>query len=208
VALAALLACGPDAEPPIDAADLPPAPDGPAALKRVYRNLSGFAFPTALAQPPGDPEHWYLLEQEGRVRRFRNDSRVSEAPVVLDITSRIVGPDRDWEAGLLGIAFHPRFASNRQVFLFYTAQSETSPVGSKIVLSRFSHPAGANAIDVDSERVLLELECGVLSYNAGTLVFGPDGMLYVSVGQNVARERSCAWTSMQARPMASRRTIP
>lgn len=174
--------------PPLDADRLPPMPEGPAGFRPAFERLPELRYPTEMQQAPGDPDHWYVLEQEGRVRRFRDDPDADQAPVVLDLSERVVGPDRDWESGLVGLAFHPRFESNRQLYLFYSTPSTESPVGARVVVSRFLLPEGADAIDPASEHELLTIQSHHLSYNGGTLRFGPDGMLYISSGQNILSE--------------------
>jgi glucose/arabinose dehydrogenase len=174
--------------PPLDADRLPPLPDGPAGFRPAFERLPALEYPTEMIQAPGDPEHWYVLEQAGRVRRFRDDPTVEDAALVLDIADRVVGPDENWESGLVGLAFHPGFESNRHLYLFYSTPSTESPVGSRIVVSRFLLPDDSASIDPASEVEVLSIQARHLSYNGGTLRFGPDGYLYIGSGQNILSE--------------------
>jgi glucose/arabinose dehydrogenase len=106
----------------------------------------------------------------------------------LDLRSRIVPlmPGFD-ERGLLGLAFHPRYASNGRFFVFYSAPLRAgAPAGfdttSTIAEFRVS-AANPNRADPGSERILLQVDKPQFNHNAGTLLFGPDdGYLYISVG--------------------------
>lgn len=175
----------PGATGPPPESEIPPPPSGPVALKPVFTRLPTLDQPTALLQAPGDTSRWWVLEQPGRLRTFESRADADAAPVALDIRDKVLGPEYNWEAGLVGLAFHPRFADNGRLYLFYTAPSASSGVGSKIVLSRFELLPDRSAVDPGSETVILTRECGHPSYNGGTVVFGPDGLLYVGMGQNV-----------------------
>jgi uncharacterized repeat protein (TIGR03806 family) len=128
----------------------------------------------ALLQAPDDATRWYLVTQPGVVHRFGVDGGAAE--VVLDISARLALAA---EAGLLGMAFHPDFASNGEVFVSYTAP------GGKVFasrISRFRSSDGGRTIDPATEEVLLELEQPYSNHNGGDLAFGPDGYLYFGFG--------------------------
>ena len=114
-----------------------------------------------------------VLTQAGRVWRVSLNDTFAPA-IYGDLEGRVIG-DRGNEEGLLGIAFSPGFSTDRRVYLFYTAGSPK-----RNVLSRFLAPD--DAIDMSSEEVLLEIPQPFSNHNGGQLAFGPDGMLYVAVG--------------------------
>lgn len=142
------------------------------SLTRAFPSLT-FSQPTALVQRPGDDARWYLLEKGGRVLTFTPQDPAPS--VALDIRDRVESAPS--EAGLLGIAFHPDFASNRQLFLSYTAPG--SPLVSRI--SRFTSADG-RTIDPASEEILLTLNQPFANHNGGQIAFGPDGFLYIGFG--------------------------
>ncbi len=146
-------------------------------LTRVFKNIS-IKSGVDLVQAPGDATHWYLATQPGLVHRFSADGGGAE--VVLDLSAQVVLAS---EAGLLGIAFHPDFASNGEVFLSYTAMG--GPVFSSTI-SRFHSSDGGRTIDPASEEVVLSLDQPYSNHNGGDLAFGPDGYLYFGFGDGGA----------------------
>ncbi len=130
--------------------------------------------PLYLLQAPSDAEHWYIIEQPGRVLRFSGNG--ADAAVVLDIRDRVDdGPN---EAGLLGLAFHPDFAANGQVFISYTGNDG----GLESRISRFQAADGGASIDAGSETVLLRQPQFAGNHNGGWIGFGPDDFLYIAFG--------------------------
>jgi glucose/arabinose dehydrogenase len=173
--LPAIAACGGGGGS--DSAATPPSDPPPSPLSvvvnRAFPALT-FAQPLAMVQPPGDSGRWFLAEQGGRVLVFPNQPAAAAATVAVDLTDRVVSGG---EAGLLGIAFHPRFADNGEVFLSYTAAG--NPLVSRI--SRFLSP-DRTTIDPASEQILLTLDQPFANHNGGHILFGPDGFLYAGFG--------------------------
>ena len=147
-------------------------------LTRKFPNLN-LEQPIALLQIPGDNTKWYAVEKAGRVRVFDNDNAVSVASMFIDISARVdSGPN---EAGLLGMAFHPDFTNNGEVFLSYTAT-----IGGDLVsrVSRFLRVG--NTLDPGTEEILLSLTQPFSNHNGGQINFGPDGYLYIGFGDGGA----------------------
>ncbi|HEX9778525.1 MAG TPA: PQQ-dependent sugar dehydrogenase [Geopsychrobacteraceae bacterium] len=172
-----LPACGggSGAAPPVGApqAGTPPA----IALEPAFAGLA-VQQPLLLLPDPGPPGRWFLLERSGRVLRFV-DEAVPAPAVVLDITSQI---DTTGEGGLLGMAFHPRFSANGQVFLSYTTAPANPGAVLESRLSRFVSSDGGLSFDPASEEILLRLDQPFSNHNGGHIVFGPDGLLYFGLG--------------------------
>ncbi|MCP5053383.1 MAG: PQQ-dependent sugar dehydrogenase [bacterium] len=140
----------------------------------VFVNLI-FNNPVAMVQAPGDDTRWFVVEQAGRVLVFENTPSVSAASVFIDITNRVINGG---EAGLLGIAFHPDFASNGQVFLSYTGLN----FGLQSRISRFTSSDGGLTLNPASETVLLTLAQPFSNHNGGHILFGPAPNHYLFIG--------------------------
>jgi glucose/arabinose dehydrogenase len=134
------------------------------------RVASGLRSPLDLQSAPGDRERLYVVEQDGRIQIVRN-GQVSSSPF-LDIAGRI---SSGGERGLLGLAFHPQFATSRRFFVNYTdPQGDTR-------IAEFRAPS-ADQADPQSERQLLFVAQPFPNHNGGGLAFGNDGMLYIGLG--------------------------
>jgi len=148
-------------------------------VQRVLPSLS-LKRPLQVVQAPGDDERLFILEQSGRVLTVkRGDREAKRGEVFLDIRKRV--NDRNNEEGLLSMAFHPDFAKNREFFLYYTAEPPK-----RSVLSRFKASDDGSIGLPDTEDVLLTIEQPYWNHNGGTVCFGPDGMLYLGVGDGGA----------------------
>lgn len=126
----------------------------------------------------------FVLEQRGRVHVIK-DGALLDTPF-LDLPAALAG-----ERGLLGIAFHPDFETNQQIYFYYTTE-EGGTARNRI--SRFT--ADGDVAQAGSEEVLVELDpLSTIFHNGGAMAFGPDGMLYVAVGDNVQTGTSQSFTS-------------
>jgi glucose/arabinose dehydrogenase len=166
-----------------DGFQAPPDPDPPSptepppiAIQQAFTQLS-FNQPLAMLQAPDDDTAWYVVERPGTIRAFPNTSNASMAEVELfaTLTDRVnSGPG---EAGLLGMAFHPEFETNGEVYLSYT---RGTPLES--VIARFVIDSATGNLDTSSEEVLLTVPQFAGNHNGGNLAFGPDGFLYAGFG--------------------------
>jgi uncharacterized repeat protein (TIGR03806 family) len=162
---------------------LPPAPPTYGyALTNAFGDLR-FTNPTALASPPGEANRLFIVEQIGVVAVITNLAAPTRT-VFLDLTARVSGGIGGQEQGLLGLAFHPGYATNGFFFLYFTASATTTAgSGRHQVLSRFRVSANTpHAADPGSEVTLLTMFDEHSDHNGGDLHFGPDGYLYVSLG--------------------------
>lgn len=193
---ALLLACSADKADPTETADTAPAPavrptnttcfapDPPATavaaeFVTAYPNLE-FERGVQALQRPGDGSRWYVVEQDGEIWTWdAADTDVSDPELFLDIGDRVEdGPN---EAGLLGMAFHPDFATNGEYFLSYTADGvDGDPLLSTV--SRFVSPDSAVVGGEDSEEILLQIAQPYNNHNGGAILWGPDDRLYLSFG--------------------------
>lgn len=138
---------------------------------------AAFDFPIALQAPAGDPR-LFILERRGRIRiQFPDGSRTQ----FLDFTARV--PSVASERGALGLAFHPDYATTGTFYVFYNAApTGACGPGSCSTVSEFRVSANPDAADPASERILFQTWHSQGNHNGGWIGFGPDGFLYVSIG--------------------------
>ncbi len=149
-------------------------------LKPAWTN-SVFQRPLWLCESPDGTKRLFLVEQRGRILILPKDRTDTNAVVFFDITER--RPQQDNEEGLLGFAFHPQFKVNGKVYVYYS-----HPVAPRhSIVSEFTvSKDDANKLDSTSERVLLEIPQPYGNHNGGVTLFGPDGMLYIGLGDGGA----------------------
>lgn len=133
----------------------------------VQTIITNVEIPWSLAFAPDG--RLFFTERPGRVRIFQNGQLLSAPALVVDDV-RAVG-----EGGLMGLAFHPQFAINRYVYLLYTANTPGGPVNR---LARYRETNNTLA----DRAVLLERMAAAGNHNGGRIRFGPDGMLYLTMG--------------------------
>jgi glucose/arabinose dehydrogenase len=159
--LLAVAACddGPsDGEPPGDA-DI-----------RLQRVVEGLQSPVHLAAPAGDPR-LFIVEQPGRIRIVENGGLLPTP--FLDIRAKV---GSGGERGLLSVAFHPQYAQNRTFFVNYTdLQGHTR-------VERYRASADRNVADPASAELVIAIEQPFANHNGGQVAFGPDGRLYIGMG--------------------------
>lgn len=128
----------------------------------------------------------FVVSQYGTVHVFPNDPRTDAMATFLDIRDRVEYKDRENEEGLLGLAFHPQYRTNGQLFVYYTRKA-TRQNPHLSIISRFRvSPDDPNRADPNSEEVLMQIKQPYWNHNGGTIVFGPDGYLYVGLGDGGA----------------------
>ena len=139
---------------------------------RLRRVASGLSSPVGVTGARDGSRWLYVVEQDGFVRIFRGGEL--RARPFLDVSDRTEGGG---EQGLLGLAFHPSYATNRRLFVNYTDLNGDTVVAEFRRTRR--HPL---LVRRRSERVLLRVDQPFPNHNGGALAFGPDGMLYVALG--------------------------
>ena len=148
-------------------------------VQRLFPNIK-LRRPVQAVQAPGDDKHLYVLEQAGRVMRLDlTKPDATEAEVWMDIREQVNSAGN--ELGLLSIVFDPKFSDTHQFFLYYTADK---PLRSE--LTRFDVAPATGMPVLKSAKVFLEVKQPYSNHNGGTVLFGPDGMLYLSLGDGGA----------------------
>jgi glucose/arabinose dehydrogenase len=154
-------------------ATLPPLPSGPDALA-LELVASGFSDPTAITHAGDGSGRLFVVERGGRIRIVNPDGSVSAQPF-LDISSRVL--TSGLEQGLLGLVFHPSYATTGRFFVNYTRQ----PDGANMI-AEFLVSSSPDVADPASERALIGIADPAPNHNGGGLAFGPDGYLYIALG--------------------------
>ena len=152
-------------------------PAGPEYhLVEAFPNLT-FRRPTDLQSPRDGTNRLFVVEQDGVIRMFQNRPEEKNSTVFLDLRAR-VNKDGN-EMGLLGLAFHPQFKEHSVFFVDYTATKMTRRITR---VSRFAVSKYPNAADAASEETVIEIGQPYSNHNGGQVAFGPDGMLYIALG--------------------------
>jgi len=145
-------------------------PPGPAVgLELVVEDLSDPLYATHA----GDgSKRLFIVEQAGIIRVLQPGGTVPT--VFLDITTKVLGRD---ERGLLGLAFHPQFPNNRRFFVNYTRRPDGATV-----IAEYRASGSSPILAEPNESVLLTIPQPFANHNGGMIEFGPDGFLYIGVG--------------------------
>ena len=144
-------------------------------VERVFPNLT-FENLTNLVQMNDDSGGFIVTEQKGMVYYFLNNHDVEDANLLLDISDRV--SNKHNEEGLLGVALSPNFKVDRALYIYYSAAKPRRSVLSRFVLldeSRLS-------VRSSTETIILDIPQPYGNHNGGQLSFGPDGYLYIGVG--------------------------
>lgn len=129
--------------------------------------------PVEITASPTNDNRLFVVQQSGTVR-ILNTNGTFEATNFLTITDRV---NFSGEMGLLGLAFHPDFATNRYFYVYYNRAGRT------ITVSRFTaNSANPNTADPASEKIMMSIPKNNTNHNGGSIHFGADGYLYISTG--------------------------
>lgn len=142
-----------------------------------------FHRPIVLTHAGDGSDRIFLATQHGVVHVFPNDPKVGKTKIFLDISKKVQYADKTNEEGFLGLAFPPHYRKTGEFYVFYTPR-EAKLVN---VLSRFRvSKDDPDRADPASEEVLLRIQRPFWNHDGGTLAFGPDGYLYIAVGDGGA----------------------
>jgi glucose/arabinose dehydrogenase len=160
----------------------------PAAAQSLALQLvvGGLTAPIHIEEPADGSGRKLIVQQDGVVRVLRADDTLAPEPF-LDLRPRLLPLEQNFEErGLLGFALHPNFARNGRVFASYSAPLRAAAPqhwNHTRRVSEFSaKPGDLSRIDVQTERVLMEIDWPSRKHNGGALAFGPDGHLYIGLG--------------------------
>ena len=140
----------------------------------AFANLT-FSQPDGIFPDPANGNRLFVMEQAGVIRVFNNTSTASDSTVFLDISASVL---YGGEQGLLGMAFHPKYSQNRYFYVDYVADNPR-----RTVIVRYTTAAGdPNLADPNSRLIILEISQPFSNHKGGQLAFGPDGYLYIGLG--------------------------
>ena len=132
--------------------------------------------PLWFSEAPDNSGRYFVAQQDGKILILPKDRHGKETKTFLDISDR--KPFVQNEEGLLGFAFHPNYKSNGKFYIYYSQQNPR-----RSVISEFRVASdNADAADKGSERILFEIPQPEWNHNGGQLSFGPDGYLYIGLG--------------------------
>jgi len=150
--------------------EVPPPPPASTSDYHAVLVTSGLSQPVGVLAAPGDTTRLFILEKTGAIRILQGGA-VRPRPF-LDLGARVSGGS---EQGLLGLAFHPDYAANGRFFVDYTDLSGDTRV---VEFQVSANPDSAGA----TEKEILFVDQPFSNHNGGQLAFGPDGKLYVGLG--------------------------
>lgn len=168
----------------------PPAP--PADTVALQSIVTGLTSPVALAIPNDTTNRKFIVDQTGIVQILDANENLLDEPF-LDISAKLVPLTAAYdERGLLGLAFHPNYAANGRFFVKYNAPlgpAEDPTFDSELRISEFRvSAADPDVADPNSERILLVVPKPQFNHNGGNILFGPDGFLYIGIGDGGAAD--------------------
>jgi glucose/arabinose dehydrogenase len=143
--------------------------------------VKGLKEPTFVAGPPDGSKRLFMLEREGRIRVADANGQLRPTPF-LDLSQ---DTSTSTEEGMLGLAFHPSFAQNGYVYVDYTANDASVQVVRYTV-----SPSQPDQVDPATAQTVMAIHKQSKYHNGGTLAFGPDGYLYISVGDDESSEQA------------------
>ncbi len=142
------------------------------------------AAPIQLSADPEKTNRIFITDRMGKIWILKNDSLVSHPFLNINPTDSVMKLS-DGVGNINGIAFHPQYAINHKFYMSYNAPTLIKENRAMLVISEFTaNPDNPDIADIESERRLLELEGEQAYSNGAGIVFGPDGYLYVSLGDS------------------------
>jgi len=142
----------------------------------------GFNSPVVLTHAGDGTNRLFVADQIGIIYVIENDNLLADP--FLDLSNKIVPLESIYdERGLLGIAFHPGYENNGRFFVYYSAEKSGEGIDHESILSEFQlSTESTNRIDPTSETIILRVNQPESNHNGGQIEFGPDGYLYVGLG--------------------------
>lgn len=158
---------------------LPAASQTTSQLETAFPSLS-FSEPIELTHANDGSGRLYVAEKAGRIRSFDNVRTTTGITTALDLSTLVLNSG---EQGFLGFAFHPNHAANGYLYVHYSGRASGGLPAGRTVLARYTRSTTNPAtFDPASAQIVLEVPQPFSNHNGGKLAFGPDGYLYLSLG--------------------------
>ena len=141
---------------------------------RTKRVTTGLSFPVGVTHAPGDTSRLFIIQKQGQIRIFDLTTNTLLATPFLSITTTGAASSGD-ERGLLGLAFDPNYATNGQFYVYYTNSTPNN------VVARYTVSANPNVANT-AGAIMMQWSDPYTNHNGGWMGFGPDGNLYIGVG--------------------------
>ncbi len=159
------------------------APKIPKEKTKIQLALvaSGIAGPVSADAPKDGSGRLFICEQTGKIRIVKEGQLL--AVPFLDINTKLDVINKQYsEKGLLGLAFHPNYKSNGKFYVYYSGKGNHKNNDHKSIVAEFTVSENSDVANVNSEKVILEIQQPEENHNGGQLAFGADGYLYIASG--------------------------
>ena len=151
-------------------------------FENIYPQLDLGIVPVQIYRMPGNETDWFMIDRTGFISKFKDEPNVTDRDVLLDITDKV--DSSIGELGLLGMAFHPQFETNKKVYIYYSYLDEINE--RYTTLSEYTYDTDKNIL-ID-EISILKLRQYTRHHQGGHIIFGPDGYLYLGYGDDDRRQ--------------------
>lgn len=176
-------------------------------LENAFPSLPSLDRPVDLQRTPGAPGRLFIVEQGGVVLSVDEATDGAMPDTLVDLTDVVMDIMPSWEEGLLGLAFHPDYAANGYLFVYYNTFPEVEDGPHRSIISRFTVAGESGRVDRSTEVVLFDIPQPLPWHNGGQLAFHPleeAANLYISFGDgggggdpfNHAQDRSTLFGSV------------
>ncbi|KAA3612471.1 MAG: T9SS C-terminal target domain-containing protein [Calditrichaeota bacterium] len=151
------------------------AVNGQLKIEKAFPEIF-FNRPIDLQYAPDNSDRIFVADQQGYIHVFPNDSSVISSEIFFNISDSISRVGN--EEGLLGLAFHPNYKKSGHFFVYYSAKGAP-----KSIVARYSvSPQNPDSADQSTKKIIMEIEQPYRNHNGGQIAFGPDGYLYIALG--------------------------
>jgi quinoprotein glucose dehydrogenase len=150
----------------------------PLKTVRAFPNLKPRR-PVAITHAGDGSNRLFVVSEHGQILFWKNNQDAVEVETFLDIEYKVDYMDKENEEGLLGLAFHPKYQDNGELFIYYTIKD---PPHTSVISRLKRSKSDPNKADPQSEEVILTIPQPYWNHNGGNLLFGPDGYLYIGLG--------------------------
>ncbi len=141
----------------------------------------GLTSPVGATHAGDGSDRLFITDQTGII--YVIDQEILQNEPYLNITDKLVDLDVTYdERGLLGLAFHPNYESNGRFFVYYSAPKQESEINHESIIAEYTVSTNPNIAEQESERIILRIDQPEANHNGGQLAFGPDGYLYIGLG--------------------------